>query len=162
MTSQARTTANKSNAARSTGPRTARGKARSKRNAIKHGLSVYVRCDPTAATAIERLAHAIAGKGASPVRLQRAADLAEAEMELRRLRDYKLALIAAEADRKNTATTIGNDDAQDQQDRVINPAESVQAYMRALPILSKLERYERRALSRHRRALLMYAVAVQE
>ena len=37
MASEAQIAANRANAARSTGPRTARGKARSYRNALKHG-----------------------------------------------------------------------------------------------------------------------------
>ena len=37
--SQARRIANRANAARSTGPRTRRGKARASRNALRHGLA---------------------------------------------------------------------------------------------------------------------------
>jgi hypothetical protein len=40
--------------------------------------------------------------------------------------------------------------------------DNVQAYMRALSVLAKLERYERRALSRQRRALRMYTIAAEE
>lgn len=39
MTSQARLDANRRNALRSTGPRSAAGKARSAQNALKHGLA---------------------------------------------------------------------------------------------------------------------------
>jgi hypothetical protein len=38
--------ANRANARRSTGPRTAAGKARASRNAVRHGLSVSVLADP--------------------------------------------------------------------------------------------------------------------
>jgi hypothetical protein len=48
MTSDRQIAANRSNAARSTGPRTATGKSRSRRNAYRHGL-----CAETVITAVE-------------------------------------------------------------------------------------------------------------
>lgn len=61
MTSERASHANRRNSAKSTGPRTSAGKARSNQNARKHGLSVSD-LDPQADTEIEHLAGLIAGK----------------------------------------------------------------------------------------------------
>jgi hypothetical protein len=97
MSSPASISANKSNAVRSTGPLTASGKQRASRNALKHGLSTSIRDHPDILSKIEALAVAIGGVNSVPHRLQAARGIAEAEWELRRQREFRLALVEVEA-----------------------------------------------------------------
>jgi hypothetical protein len=108
--SQARKAANKRNAVRSTGPLTASGKQRASRNALKHGLSTSIRHRPDISNKIEALAVAIAGANSIPRRLQAARGVAEAELELRRLQEFRLALIEVEASRLAAAVDEATED----------------------------------------------------
>jgi hypothetical protein len=72
MTSAANARANRSNAAKSTGPKTARGKAWASRNALRHGLATITAHDPLVSSQIERMAKAICGDRASPVQYEQA------------------------------------------------------------------------------------------
>ena len=94
MTSYARIVANRANAARSTGPRTRAGKARAARNARRHGLSVPVLADPALTPEIEALASRLAGAGATAARRAAAVRIAEAQLDLGRIRCVRLALTA--------------------------------------------------------------------
>ncbi len=154
MSSQASLTANKRNALRSTGPLTASGKRRVSRNALKHGLSTSMRHHPGNSTKIEALAVAIAGPNSDPVRLQAARGVAEAEFELRRQREFRLALVEVEAAKIRAATRVAGEVA-DVGERAMQS--TAQAFMLALPRLTKLDRYERRAWASHRRAVHIYA-----
>ena len=79
MISSEKQAANRRNASRSTGPRTARGKARSKRNALKHGLAVSA-LDAFAAREVRDLAARFTAEGF----VSEALPLAEASYDLRR------------------------------------------------------------------------------
>ena len=83
MASDKQIAANRANAKKSTGPRTAAGRAKSSRNAYRHGLSVPMQPDPQA---MEALAKAIAGETAGEVELRAARALAEAQLELEQIR----------------------------------------------------------------------------
>ena len=115
--------ANRANAHKSTGPRSAAGKARSSRNARCHGMSVPD-TDPAAAHDIAALAQAIAGRDASAERREAALRIAAAHIEVLRLRRAKCVLFA--------------------------PEEFDSERVRQL---AALDRYERRAWSRRKRAV---------
>jgi hypothetical protein len=110
--------------ARRTGPRTPHGKARVARNARRHGLSLPVATDATLAPEISALAGKIAGDEASDARRDAAARIAQAQVDLVRIRRVRLAV-----------------------------TEQLLAGQEVTGRLVRLDRYERRALSRRRLAI---------
>jgi hypothetical protein len=86
MTSTRRFKANRKNARTSTGPRTQRGKIRSAQNARRHGLSLSVLTDPLLSEDAENLAQTLAGEGASAGVLDATRRVAEAQIDLIRIR----------------------------------------------------------------------------
>ncbi len=86
MTSAQKIKANRANAQASTGPRTAQGKARTARNARRHGLSLSVISDPVLSEQVEALARKIAGQAVDAEIYQRARRIAEAQIDLQRVR----------------------------------------------------------------------------
>jgi hypothetical protein len=82
------------NARSSTGPKTAKGRARSARNALRHGLSLSVLSDPTLSQEVAALARQIAGTDAAPEIQEPACRIAEAQIGLRRVRGLRHDLIA--------------------------------------------------------------------
>src|SRR5262249_61895796 len=78
----------------STGPRTAAGKACAACNARKHGLSVSVVSDPSLVAEVTILAQQIAGEGANKHLQQLAARIAEAQIDLFRIRSARRKLLS--------------------------------------------------------------------
>jgi hypothetical protein len=90
-----------------------------------------------------KLARAIAGKNASPALLNQAFVVAECELALQRARQTRV--VAIETARP--VACIGGSEA-------TSPANGLaERFVVALPTLSAIERYERRAWSRQRKAL---------
>jgi hypothetical protein len=85
MASEKQIAANRANAKRSTGPRSAVGKSKSSRNARRHGLSCPLRLDCATSERIEALTRLLVGEGRSE-QLGAAAEIAEAQLELLRVR----------------------------------------------------------------------------
>jgi hypothetical protein len=82
--------ANRANATRSTGPRTAAGKARASQNAVRHGLSVPVLTDPELNAEVAALARRL-GDGEV---CHLVVGVAEAQVSLRRVHGMRRALLA--------------------------------------------------------------------
>ena len=93
MASEKQIAANRVNAERSTGPRTAKGKRASSRNAYRHGLSRPLPFvpDPT----VEAIAQAVLGEHPGEERLLFAAEFAQAHLELLRIRATRADMIMA-------------------------------------------------------------------
>jgi hypothetical protein len=138
VTSTRKIESNRANAKASTGPRTARGKSKAAQNARRHGLSLSISADPVGATKAKNLAHEIAGEGASYEIFELAHRIAEAEINLVRIRQARHELFTKQAlfDQINTPT--------------IEP-ERLREFAAILPDLIRrltlIDRYERRALS---------------
>ena len=86
MTSDRKIKANRANARASTGPQTTRGRARAARNALRHALSPPVCSIPALSDEVETLAREIAGPGANAETQELARRVAEAQIDLRRVR----------------------------------------------------------------------------
>jgi hypothetical protein len=86
VTSERKIAANRTNARASTGPQTTRGRAHVARNALRHGLSLPVGSIPALSEEVEALAREIAGPGANAATQELARRVAEAQIDLRRVR----------------------------------------------------------------------------
>jgi hypothetical protein len=139
MTSPAKLRANQRNARASTGPKTRAGKATVARNAHRHGLSLPVLNDPAVSREAEDLARriekSVAGAPLDGRGHELACRVAETLIDLRRVRQAKLPL---HEELHADPTAAG---------RVMQ--------------LMRLDRYERRALSRRKRAIREFDAAVR-
>jgi hypothetical protein len=174
----ARLAANRKNALRSTGPKSPSGKQRAARNALKHGLAVPVGADPSLRDRIEALSRLIAGAGAAAARVALARRVAEAQVDLDRVRAARFALLAHSVD-------VGTCDLAGMRPCVQDLAAATPAALGDRPagqgemplqarsglrsagavlhdvsrLLARLERYEARALSRRRSAVRAFGAA---
>jgi hypothetical protein len=130
MTSLRKITANRANAKASTGPKTARGKQRVGQNARRHGLSLPVMATPALSQQAEALAQQIADGSTDAMIINLARRIAEAQVDLLRIRRTRQDLFVHHACDPDggAATNVTKD-------------------------LVALDRYERRALSRRKFAI---------
>src|SRR5512143_1376856 len=92
---------NRANARASTGPKTARGRARSARNAFRHGLSIPVESDQIVSEQVQALTRQIAGSDTS-IHIQiLARRVAEAQLDLLRVRCARHRLLSEEPSNPN-------------------------------------------------------------
>jgi hypothetical protein len=179
MTSPKKVAANRANAEKSTGPTSRAGKQHSSKNARRHGLSVPIIADPSRSAEIDSVAREIAGPTASEINFELAKRVAAAQLDLLRVRRARLDLITnALADEANFEPP----EQIVQRQRIIKaklPPASTKRLMAALsvkptgafrramiiatlrPKLDQLDRYERRALSRRRRAMRTYDTSMR-
>ena len=102
MSSNRKLAANKRNGCKSSGPRTAAGKKKASRNALKHGLSAVVHRQPAPSADIERLARAICGESERPELLAQARLIAITALALRAITAQRVAVV----ERLRDSTTI--------------------------------------------------------
>lgn len=89
MTSARQIRANRANARAATGPKSAAGKARASINARWHGLSLSIHFQPALSAEAETLAHKIAGEEANAAVLESARRVAEAQIDIARVRSAR-------------------------------------------------------------------------
>jgi hypothetical protein len=94
MTSAAQIAANRRNGRKSRGPRTAAGKLRASRNALRHGLAGVSRLNPAYFPQIERIAKAYCEGDTDPLLLEQALIIAENDVILMCVNEQALAAIA--------------------------------------------------------------------
>ena len=135
MPSDRKIAANQQNSQRSTGPRTALAKKRIRRNALRHGLAATVVNGPGIPAETNRLAQAICGSDAGPVKPEQTQIIAECELLLLRVRAARVKIF---------------------EDISLPEATS------CLERLVRLERYERRLLTRRKNAIRTFSVLSQE
>jgi hypothetical protein len=126
MASEKQIAANRANAKRSTGPKTVAGKMASSRNAYRHGLSGPMQLDPIISAKVDAIANTLFGGEGGEDRLKKTADFAMAQIELLRIRATRTELMAK--------------------------TELIYNNTQQLRRIVALDRYERYALTRRRRA----------
>jgi hypothetical protein len=149
MVSESKVHANRLNAARSTGPKTVAGRARVTRNARKHGLRMPVLSNPALAAEVEARAQKMLHDVKVPDKfrdhlLEFARNLAEAEVDLKRVRCFRddlLSTIFALIDRIADRPDI---------------IDRLPAFMRQLSVIN---RYYHRARSRRYSSLDVFVAA---
>jgi hypothetical protein len=151
--------ANRRNACKSTGPRTEKGRKRVAHNAYRHGLAASLPPDQEAAQEIDRRARAIAGDSKSSLKYAWGRAVAEAEYELARVRQAKIGYIALFAEVRGihppraVQSLVDNGQSFLSRMPTEEPDSFAEALRCALPKLLKLDRYERRAMSKLHRAI---------
>jgi len=127
MASQKQIAANRANAQRSTGPKTAVGKMRSSRNSFRHGLSGPLPFDLASWSKVDAIARALKAEDAGATASSGAVEFATAHVQLLRIRAIRAEMLLRVVD-LDSATE--------------GPLQRVVA----------LDRYERYADTRRRRA----------
>ena len=130
--SERRLLANKRNAQRSTGPKTAKGKLISRNNAFRHGLARRVATDPAFSTHLENLTAMLAEGSNDAWHRELAQNVAECMLELDRIRAASSQILLG----------LGEFESAD-----------LAGHEEAVAQLQKIDRYEQRLYARRRKAV---------
>ena len=175
MTTARKVKSNRANARSSTGPKTPKGRGRSAKNALRHRLTLPVDSDPALSQEVAALARQIIGADASPEMQEIARHIAEAQVDLRRIRVLRHDLISRALSNADYDSRTNWDKKLNTALRIIRrccrcedvPEEEVKFLFSKLSEpdrfttiiteiarrLPALDRYERRALSRRKLAI---------
>jgi hypothetical protein len=165
LTSERKRSANLANSRASTGPKSRLGRARSARNALRHGLNVPVELDATVFENVEALARELVKGSSNPENDDLARRVAEAQIELARVRCVRWRLLASSFKDLSqtdtpTRTTVGRTvSPADLSLKSLAPSKTMAApklpsnVSHLIKQLLAIDRYERRALW-HRRCAL--------
>jgi len=161
MSSRARVAASRSNARKSRGPRTAAGKSKAKRNALRHGLYTINLADPVLAPRIEAIATRLCGADANPALREQALIIAENHVLLARVRALCLAAVERRLQEAGKTDTGGHDipgdasggDSAPEKRGAADPVIEFDAIRAAMSEIERLERFERRGWRYRNRAI---------
>jgi len=132
MASDQQLAANRRNVRKSTGPASDSGKRTSRVNALRHGLATRLDRDPILSVEAEKMADIFSRARGGPIGALNVRDAAEAEIHLLRIGKIRVSIYAT----------------------FYRSARSLEDLTQLNEELRKLDRYERRAYSRRRRALI--------
>ena len=160
MSSAKQIEANRRNAQNSKGPRTTAGKARASRNSRKHALSTISHNNSLFAARIEAIARAVCPETTNSALWEQALIIGECTTVLVCVQATRIALIEQQSLGSTSAHMTDVDAAgtklERSQSEPAPPRDEFAAMGLAARDLDRLERYERRALSRRKRAIEMY------
>ena len=122
MATEKQIRANRENAKKSTGPKTAAGRARSSRNALRHGLSLPLTPNTEMAAKADLIRKSLVSEQGKPTRVVAAIEFAQAQLDFLRIRAVRGQMMAE--------------------------LDSVSDDLTQLRRLAALDRYEARALAR--------------
>jgi hypothetical protein len=181
MSGERKIRANRANARGSTGPKTARGRSHAARNALRHALSLPVYSDPVLSEEVGALARKIIGTESNPEIQELARRIAEAQIDLRRVRhvrhqilsqaltdpDYeseamlckKATLVLRCARRSDLNKPLPDEVIEFLSSKPEGPNKFATILADKAPQLLALDRYERRALSRRKFAIRAFDAA---
>jgi hypothetical protein len=157
LISQARKEANQRNAKASTGPRTPLGKAISSRNSRRHGLAMTILKDPIWSIEVHRLAKIFVPNSATADVDQAIRTSLTAMMEVMRVQEarnelWKIAL-ARQLTQASGHLAVEGDGAPRGESGALSQDPEAMIALEVLPLIIKLERYQRRAEAYCRRML---------
>jgi hypothetical protein len=151
MTSERKAQANRANARKSTGPKTPRGKARTASNARRLGLSLSVLADPVLSEQVAALTRAIAGEASDRNSFELARRIAEAQIDLQRVRQARHQFFADRLEDLSRASLPKR--ASSPNSASLDLHELAAILVQHSKEIKAIDRYEQRALSRRRFAI---------